>query len=289
MTLDYRARLTTGPQFPPPERLRLVVSGAPNTGKSTFVASIPALHIDPECGADFVLRPNGKRFTPDSPEDLEEFLTWLKQVGPNGVGFKHVVIDTVERWRASVCRYLVNDFNEKSKKRQIIYVSEIGEHGAGHGRANDRIAMHLHDLFDAGFGWTVTSQLVSDLIDDPSNRGQQMLNTKNVVSPGVRNTLFQEAQFCCRIIPGDSADQYILQLATVTTRSSSPINVLVKARLIPFFRDEYGNCDINITGPRGWDRFVERYNSALAKAKASLVTNSESSNNKEQESDDTTG
>lgn len=301
--MNIRSRLTQGPNFPPPEKLRLFVYGLPGCGKTYLCASIPdSLHIDVEGEAGFVLQPQAKCIVPDSGKDYEEILESLIQDGPSKSGFNFVSIDSIDMVVQMMIPWATEKHNDAQRNkrppgRQIEDMREYGQGGAGWGKINDSVVGPLHRLRIAGYGLCITGHAKEEEITVQSPSGP---STKIVlrpsVNPGVRNTLYRYSQFCGKVRystkkkmrtrktssgkeVSDLVSERHYEIDLSASSNSVGMDAIVKARLVPFMAEDTGSIIVDITGPLGWEQFSSRYLNACKLAKESLNTKEEGEKN----------
>ena len=150
--------LRTGFHPPDAQHTRLVITGQPGGGKSTFLNSNPHLvMLDPERGGDTVADPRAMRFTPPPgtpPEELDKaYLGFVDRIiarhKKGATDIQMIGIDTGDKLISIFQKVLCLQSN----------VVDVGDVGGGHGKGyfmvRDSIFGMLDKAYQAGLGWAI--------------------------------------------------------------------------------------------------------------------------------------
>lgn len=178
------------PDFPETLRLRLYVLSLPGNGKTTFVSSFPdSIHIDPEDTRRFVVGGRSRRFVPSSGAECSEFIESL--IDDRAKQFKHVIIDTIEKFVPLMIPYITDEYN-RTHKNPVMDIREMGSEGSGWGRINESVLNMLQRLYNAGYGWTVCGHLRREEVGFGDNL---RVIYSPLVNEGIRGGLLRDAQY----------------------------------------------------------------------------------------------
>lgn len=150
----------TGFDIPTVQQSRLVITGQPGAGKSTFLNSNPHLiSLDPEQGGRTVADPQALRFTPPAntdPAQLDKaYLAFADKLIARKLGgrddFKMVCVDSLDEligiFQRALCLRAATDG----------MIPEIGDIGGGHGKGYAMVRESIFGMLDkihrAGLGW----------------------------------------------------------------------------------------------------------------------------------------
>jgi hypothetical protein len=176
----------------PLQRLRFFITSFPGLGKTGFVMSNPkALVFDFEDTCRDVVKPKA---TVVPCETWADFLAIKDQLLKDKAGsancpWEHVAFDTMDKAQEKANQHLTEEWNEKTKGRKLRTIEEMGSEGSGVRYARDHLLSQLFQLYDAGFGWSVTGHLKRVLSDD-----EKMPPYMPQMWPTLAGSILREAQ-----------------------------------------------------------------------------------------------
>jgi hypothetical protein len=272
----FRGRMSREPVYRPPERQRILLSGWPGAGKSSWVLSIPrcwVLDFDTrgteELGA---VHKTSLRTSIETWEDAEKALKALEDDAKGGrPAFDMVALDTADMMAGNACSiaavYLARRLNMSS-------FSALGV--AGWNGLIELASQFMVRLTALGYGWVATCHLRRKLVDvggsnrhvvmrDLTDRVDGILRgmaayclelSKAVMEETVRDTIKvggREMQAGARTV---SRTRYLL-----TMKSTDPaLEEQLKCR-VPM------PAVIEWTPADGWQKWAEAYQESIRKLK----------------------
>lgn len=149
-------------------RSRIMLTGRPGTGKSTFVNSIPegALVLDLEGAGATIADPNALRWPDDitkvkdtAGEIRKLFDTLIQHAKEPGMP-RMIVIDTLDE----LYEHFRRDFMRKHE------LEDVGDYKTGHGKGyavlRDEIMGYLDRLYAAGYGWMAVVHISPQVLEE---------------------------------------------------------------------------------------------------------------------------
>lgn len=198
----YAARRTGKPGFNPPEpgRLRWFFAGVGGSGKSTFAASFPKA-----CVLDFIDKMTciphwGKgteRFTLASWDDYKSLFEDLLADGESGKRyFDTIIFDLIEAVVSKVRSEKSDEFSEADLLSGRMPIKDLtrayGQKGAGWDVVYQEIIPLFSQLYEAGYGIGVLSQLHPKYVGEGDN---QRLTWKYGATPKIVEVVHSFADF----------------------------------------------------------------------------------------------
>ena len=274
--LSGAMEVTQGFVAPDPDRMKIVITGRPGCGKTSFVSSNPRLVLfDLERGSETVIDPactrlQVRRKSTTAADDLRRSITALIAAYPADVAMQ----ETISAVGFDSFDALVKMFSRDLCLKHNL--EDPGEYKGGHGKGYFKIGDELFDMFDqlgrVGLGVVLTAH---QSLEDVSGVTVPTLN----VSPSFRNRLIQwrTLMFKMEAAPGkiktklksggtieipskDPKDrQYILITDTSTTAEdydSPKSNVPIESGLV-------------IPSRNGWGAYRDAYSRAVEIRRAS--------------------
>lgn len=181
---------SAAPDFPDTLRLRLYILSLPGNGKTQFTSTFPdSVHIDPEDTRRFVVGGKSRRFVPSSGAECSEFLESL--IADGAKTFKHVIIDTIEKFVQLMIPHITDEYN-RTHAKQVLDVREVGSEGSGWGKINEGVLNYLQRLYNAGYGWSVCGHLRREEFGQGENL---RVVYSPLINEGIRGGLLRDAQY----------------------------------------------------------------------------------------------
>lgn len=208
ITPPFAKHLVTAFTPVPINRVRMVVSGMPKTGKSNFAdggdgnlildfsneaRGIVALKSRPLDLTSMAIADNKTMF-----ETVSSVISWLIEHGPAKTGYQRVTFDTGAKFYQAICEQLVKEYNEQrlaAKKPLARSIGEVGAEGAGYYAAATMTAGTLDALHKAGYGWTFIVH-EKETKDDKGT----VIGTELAIPPSLRTFLYQDAEFIVQVV-----------------------------------------------------------------------------------------
>lgn len=199
--------LSTGFNPVPLERSRIVISGQPGSGKSTFLNSFPgAVVLDPERGGDTVSDPKAIRFTaPEgTPEDQLD-LAYLK--------FADRIIDRKRAGATDVTMIGIDSYDQLIEVFLAALCARNNEPNplkvdVGRGNGYTQVRMDIFGMLDrasqAGLGWAIVAHTAVETL---TVGGNEIHKRVMAVTPSFRPPLFRKSEHMLMI-------EHALQTAT---------------------------------------------------------------------------
>lgn len=269
------------------QRLRFWITSYPGYGKTSWVMSNPkALVFDFEDSCRDVIRPKATRITCRS---WSEFLNVKRDLCADGAGspaapWLHISLDTMDRALDKAIIHLTNQWNENPlHSRKVEDIREIGKGGKGVAYVRDHILSQLYDLYEAGYGWTVTGHLTR-ITDDNETRtvplmwpslAGAILRESQVMGFLTRrpHTTYHRREIGGRDVPAGTSVgwEHVLQLdiPVPTKKDPNPAGRLKSAETKTRYKEHLPN---NIALPQfhQFSTFEAYWNKALEEAEASV-------------------
>lgn len=270
--------LRAGFVIPDVQQTRLVITGQPGAGKSTFLNSNPyLLSLDPERGGDTVADPRALRWTPPpsvGPEVLDKaYLTFVDTIVARKLRGKDdilmVAIDTLDE--------MVLLFQRALCLREGL--SDVGDFGGGHGKGyfvvRDAVFGMLDKVYRAGMGWAIIAHTAIKTVT--VGREEKQISGL-AISDSYKRTTFQKCEHMLfvehgiEIVPGKKEVKIVgskkIEIpGKTTTRKARKL----KTRPGGLWKGGETN-DVKVRVPLpdemilpatgGWDLFVEAYEAA---------------------------
>lgn len=269
--------VSRGFQAPDPDRLRIVITGRPGCGKTSFVASNPrCLLIDLEKNSGTVIDPACQRAqirasSTTAADDIRQavrgFLTAYRTDTALQQAIGCVAFDSFDA--------LVDIFSrDLSARNGGIDIGDIGGgHGKGYFKVRDELFGLLEDIHRAGLGWVLVAH---QSLKEVNGVTVQALN----VSKSFRDQLIRSRDLMFKMEVTSKIQQRTKSGAVITVESKNPADrrhVLITdtSTTAEDFDSPKSNVPIEsgltIPPKDGWATFREAYNKALAKRQAEGV------------------
>jgi energy-coupling factor transporter ATP-binding protein EcfA2 len=272
--------LRSGFHIPDAQATRLVVTGMPGSGKSTFLNSNPqALILDPEQGGDTVADPQAIRFTPPTsvtPDELDRAYVDLvdrvvNQAIKSSRDIKMIVIDSLDEF--------IDIFLTALCLRKGVSDPIDLKDGSGNGYTIVRkdIFGMLDRIHRAGLGWALVAHTRCRIIRIGGEDRQQY---GLAVSDSFKTATFQKCEHMLFVEHGieqieEPSKVRIIKGRRIESKSKTTTKQVRKLRTRPgglWQGSETADVKVRVPLPNeivlpasgGWDRFVAAYNDACA-------------------------
>lgn len=271
--------IETGFNAPIVQKIRIVVTGQPGSGKSTFLNSNPhMMMLDPERGGRTVKNPVALRFTPAddvSPEQLDKaYLEFADKIIARKLSgkddIKMIGIDTIDE--------MILIFQKALCLREN--VTDVGDVGGGHGKGyfivRDSIFGMLDKAYRAGLGWAIVAHTKTRYV---TVNGTETTVSSLGISDSYKSALFQK---CEHILFTENGVQSITGEPIVKIVKGKRIEKPGKPenRRVKKLKTRPGGlwmggdtADVKVRVPlpeemvlphaKGWDMFVSAYDEAV--------------------------
>lgn len=270
--------IRTGFKVPNVYHTRLVITGQPGAGKSTFLNSNPhLLSIDAERGGDTVADPQALRWTPPlgtDPLNLDKaYIEFAKKIiqrkrrGKDDI--KMVAIDTIDE--------LISIFQRSLCLREG--VEDVGDVGGGHGKgysmARESVFGLLDEFYQAGIGWAI---IAHTQVKTVTVGGQERQVSGLAVSDSYKSAIWRKCEHMLFIEKGieqvrGAKEVKLVKGREVTKEGKTETRRVRKMRTSPGGLWQGGDTnDVKVRVPLpdelilpkvgGWDTFTKAYEDA---------------------------
>lgn len=282
--------------FSPPkfDQLRLVILGAPKTGKSTFAQSDAASSIyacERGCGftdSQAIIVPKPASDSPLTMPMFHKVHGWLL-AHPNFSDPKHprrIVFDPFDTFVELVDAELTVAENKRRRglnppRPEIATITEYGEAGAGYHKLLTKLLTYLFELEQCGYGWTLIIHEDVKVAVTRTRSGEEFVSEtkKPAVYPSFWSALKKRPDYTARLVK--SFRQRTKQIktgagvATVAAGGSEPYVRLLWHAAEPGQEEQLCGYrlrlpDLDLPERGGMPLLAAKYNEAVAAYAASI-------------------
>jgi len=265
------------------QKLRLWITGMPGHGKTNFAMSNnKAIAVDFDDTAGDVVIANDKRAAHLSCSSIPMFHKLVAQLGIDSgpkAPFKHVIIDTLDKYRDMLIEHMTTVYNETHTKK-VPSILSSGYEGAGWDAVNKELMRPLDEIYRAGYGWTILGHSKIEKETLPS--GLIVHHTIAAINPGIKVAVYREAQVMgylnmtthketkiqgVKLLRGKEVPNKVEQTVAEVTLdiTGGGQRAEVKSRYI-----EYMPSVIRLPAGEGWAAFEKAYVTAVEAAQSQI-------------------
>lgn len=267
-----RDLMVDGAGLPPLSRLRLLLHGRVDCGKTTFACSWPRTAIISTEDKTGFVRTFGEgsqvfRFKTmpgrTAAQQFDTLVEWLIAEKNKGTSpFDTLVFDTMQGVRQFRMEHVTQQYRQYGliPTAPVYDVTDYRSEGAGWSKLNRDVVSLIDRLSYAGFGWIAICHLFTKI--QRKKQGAEELWDDSALNEGILQELARMADFAGHLVRDRSVDRQHHRLVSTFTLKFSEKHPRIpsKCPLSTF------PIDMDITGVNGFEMFAAAYDAAILTA-----------------------